>query len=448
MKKSVFIACFFCFPLYGDGTDRDNTNDLINIHYVEKIAGESLAADFPDMKVPDYLAFELLVEMEGELRLALSFNVNSGSSDPDYVKEAREYRETYKEYVRKHYQRPEVVNGIFQSVPHPKTLQPAPEKESVHVKALISGGDLRPYSFAVAKNQASFAKVRGMSYDFVVFEASEDNPLGSWVTQNLVNVKPYWGKVLLLQKWLAEQRIPENKWVAWIDDDIVINDLSKVQSRLDWVVEYVPEDTCIITMLDYWGLYRALGGTLPGDKVLGGSRRANTGIVLLQNQPSCLPVVEKWLSFSQDARMAMGKQDITLHEQEALERLGEIYRIQKERAEFYLDFDMEFDSIRQKPEEYPETKADEFDKHRAYIVLLQNRNHKQYEFKRGAVLYDRNINTFKRHDFVLDGRVSGFDRDFEFELAALPDDSYVHHSGMPTLFRTLLISHTLKEVRY
>lgn len=354
-----------------------SADDSINIQYIEQLSRGQSVMDFPAIRNRgdiDFVNSGNKLEKSAAQEAPLEFEIK-----------ARKYRDEYRDYVRRHYKKPAMMDKVFAAIPHHSSLASDTSKESVHVAALISGGSLRPYSYPVAKNHAAFAKVRNIAYDFVVFNKRKKNELGSWLSASLVNTQSYWGKLFLLRKWLEDHRVPENKWVVWIDDDIVINDFNEPQSRLDWAI---------------------------------------------------------------DERMGLEKQDRTLHEQEALERLKETYGEIREEKGFHLDLDMEYSKFRVNPDEYPETKGDKVDKHRAYLVTLNNRFHRTYSKEKGNHTIDKNINTFKRFDYKSEGNVSGFDRDFKHEMAAHPNDAYVHHTGMPVLFRTLLIAHTLQEVVY
>ncbi|WP_153301337.1 hypothetical protein [Endozoicomonas arenosclerae] len=419
--RYLLLSFIFSLTAYSDNS--------VDISHIEEIAAGKSIKDYPIFDDPIELVF--LEKKESFFDWLLSVTLKRST----FEVMAKAYKNEYTEYVSKYIDNKEYIDFYLESTTSLRGIKKDPEKETVHIKAMISGGDLRPYSLAVARNHAAFARMRNIRYDFVPFQSSEEYPVTQWLLEKLGDKKRYWGKVFLIQYWLENNFVEENKWVAWIDDDIVINDFTAVEHKLDWAVKYVPEESCIITTQDFWSIEE-------GEQMLFATFRANTGIILVRNHSECRPIIEQWLSFAKDERMGKQDQSKTVHEQEALERLADSYRLHREEDGFYMPMNIRHTFVRD-----PETEEWEIDTRTVRIVTLTNRYHVVQE-NRSLRDIDKNINTFKRHPFNWSGRHHPFSSDISAKLAALPGDSYVHHSGMPLLYRTILITHSLKEVIY
>ncbi len=283
---------------------------------------------------------------------------------------------------------------ILEDVPaiHEVSQNAIPHME--HIGAMISGGTWQPYSLPVARNHAAFAQARNIKYDFVLYSQSAESSDSKELMEWMEDIQPYWGKVFLLKKMLEDNRVDKNKWVVWIDDDIVINDFENGASHLDRIVDSFGVDACILTSRGYW--YYQFSRYFDEDAV------PNTGIIMVRNTDKCLNVVKYWLNYSNDPTLGKMSQLYTLHEQEAL----------------------------------------------AKTKLFKDESGKMIRFVKNRT-EDWNFNTFKRFSHARNEGEQTFQSDVDNyrAVAALANDSYVHHTGMIPLYRLALIAHTLQEVK-
>ena len=358
-------------------------------------------------------------------------NAENKLAQLEFEQQAVCYRKEYEAFVRAHTSSKAIANisDILGRVPkHTRIARPYTHHSS-YVDAMISGGTWRPFSLAVARNHAAYARVRNIAYKFVSLDDEIQSEITREVNEKLAGKKPYWAKLFLIQTWLERNYVRPGKWVLWIDDDIVINDFKNKQSALDRLIKKGTSSTCIITTDDIWKI-----------DDLGISPRANTGMILVRNTRTCRDLVTEWLNyFYTDTRLATGDQDRTLHEQESLERLTDRHRRILEKLE-----GSSVPISRKRGVVHNSKKIDFLDDKniKEVILTLRNRDHNFTEAKNKVY-----VNTFKRFGYKnKDGTSNFFSLDFEHELAALPGDHFIHHTGMPVLLRTLLIAHTLKEV--
>ncbi len=354
--------------------------------------------------------------------------------DVNYSHRASLYRETLTALIPSLVKDIEILSHWLSQAPEPETIDPDGSPNSRYIHTMISGGNMRPYSKAIAYNHSAFAIARDINYNFIPFERTSTDPLSISVMAFLRDgksdesdyIKPYWGKIHLLEMVL-NSGMPEKKWVVWLDDDITANDFQG-EPVFDQLIKASGPDTCIITAQDVWGVSH-------------GSRYSrlqnNTGIVMIQNTTDCKTLLSKWLDSHKDPIMGRGTQDITFHEQKALEEMSRstvtALQVDDENYIFrykWTTYDPAPLSDRFRYSENPRSKL---------ITIMKNRSR------------DWNFNTFKRFNFTrysIIGEVRGFDFEIDIpnRLAALPGDAFVHHTGMLPLQRLALIAHSLNEI--
>lgn len=310
------------------------------------------------------------------------------------------FRDKYRTFAYLFFDKRDLIESSAQFVPEVDAIDSQALPESKQVKLLVSGGTGQDYSNLVAKNQAAFAKARKIPYQFVSYSESEDDPdsnaVHTWLTSE--KIQPYWGKVFLIKR-LLEYKLADGEWLVWMDDDIVVNDFSNNAPTLDTIISSVVQDTCIITTKDIRG-HNNKHSSYP-----------NTGIIMAKKTPWCLKVLEHWLEGAADGRMGKSAQDKTLHEQEYLADV------------FHGNAELEFEDTKRKLS--------------SSIVFINPRTEQW------------NINTFKRfdHKTTQGHRHYKSDLNHSLNIAALPADAYVHHTGMASLYRQALIVHTLWLIR-
>ena len=170
---------------------------------------------------------------------------------------------------------------------------------SKHVKSLYSGGDPRSYSEDIKANQQKFAGQRGMNYHF-----HDLNKADSSVMKALNGKQKYWAKIVILQQAMNDKTVPENSWVAWVDDDIVINDGNDRTVMMDQVVEKYGKDKSVIVA-----------------KEQGEWAYLNTGIILVKKDKGGRDVLGKLMEKSQQSKFGKLDQSKSFHEQGALKDL-------------------------------------------------------------------------------------------------------------------------------
>ena len=332
-----------------------------------------------------------------------AFDDFSVSKDDEwkYLMKSVEYRKIYTNFAREIVHDKERLISLLEQTPSLGDIDHQSIPHSPNIGAIISGGTWQPYSLPVAKNHAAFAKARGVSYTYVVYEQGAKSNISRYLLNKLEDKKPYWGKVILLMKALQDKHVPQNKWIMWIDDDIIINDFEQETSQLDRIIDIYGSNQCVLTAADVWeyrGRYSLnINGTV--------ASLPNTGVVLLKNTDLCRELVADWYDESNDPVIGKATQEQTLHEQTALANL----RTQKKYSN----------------------------------LIFSVANRKNSEQLKWA------FHTFKRFSHATNGadKIYLFDMGIQHNNAAISGDAYIHHSGMITLYRLSLIAHTLKEIK-
>ena len=279
---------------------------------------------------------------------------------------------------------------------------------SQYVKSLYSGGDPRAYSEDIKMNQQSYASKRGMDYHF--HDLSQKD---SFVMKALNGKQKYWTKIVLLQQAMQDSNIPENSWVAWIDDDIVINDVNGKKPMMDRVIDnYGQGKSVIVAKEDIDWAY------------------LNTGIMLVKKDQNGRDVLEKLMQMSNIA--AYGKLDQTqsFHEQGALKAIVKAQPGEEEDP-----------AIDRKTRSSVELQK--------YVAVIPQRDG------------ELNFNNFRRYSHIDEGRLvkeysheAGENKLVPMKLVyddsesarAKNSDAFIHHTGMKQSLRNQLIKATIMEV--
>lgn len=141
------------------------------------------------------------------------------------------------------------------------------------VSILVSGGDYRSYSKKTIANHLAFSSFRNMVYFYACvnnFRANNDF------------LKAQWLKVQVLRDMLRDQNIPEDSWIAWVDDDLVFNYSDKRNlSMLDTYISRYSYASMIITTdtLLWKGNHDA---------------RFNTGVVMVRKNDIARGILHRW----------------------------------------------------------------------------------------------------------------------------------------------------------
>ena len=356
--------------------------------------------------------------------------------ESNYSANASEYRDTLAQQVPDIARDIDKLNRWLKQVPVPDTIDSTQTPDSQYVHTMISGGNMRPYSKAIAYNHAAFAVARNINYVFVPFEKQATLPISIDVLKFLgrpepgtgLPVQPYWGKIYLLDQIINKQ-IPKGKWVVWLDDDVTINDFTG-EPMFDRLIKSATTDTCILTAQDYWkaGFKKDIDDHLQN----------NTGIILIQNTDDCKALLSRWLDKHQDGVLGRKSQEHTLHEQSALSQmvLSTVTAVQKNENEYFFRYEHQSVGFGALSSRFNFPHIDK----KEIITIMKNRTQKW------------NFNTFKRFSFyslMNTGKTIYIDynADIDRNLAALPGDAFVHHTGMLPLQKLALIAHSLHEIR-
>ncbi|WP_422132970.1 hypothetical protein [Endozoicomonas sp. ALD040] len=328
----------------------------------------------------------LYVNVKNNLELEIS-------NKADFEGQSKSYRDNYSRYSKTNFNKPNILKAALSSVPNASEIDGNAIHGLKNIDFILSGGTWKPYSLAVAKNHLAFSKARRTNYKFVLFSQNSQDDDSVDLMNWMQGMQPYWGKIFLIKKFLKEGRVKPGKWIAWIDDDIVINDFKNDQSHLDKIIDSVDEKVCIITSRDYWYYEES--------DFLDGGHLPNTGIIMVKNTSYCSDIVGQWLNYGDDPDLGKNTQEYTLHEQEALAKLKR-----------------------------------NFGRGSSVIKFIRNRTR------------DWDFNTFKRFNHFYNGSQANYNSDTENEraIAALINDAYIHHTGMASLYRLALIAHSLFEI--
>ncbi|MGI9275521.1 MAG: hypothetical protein ACR2PT_11840 [Endozoicomonas sp.] len=201
-----------------------------------------------------------------------------------------------------------------------------------HVSMVVSGGTPKPFSQLVKQNHLVWAYSRQVRYayyeldqklvtqtrpengstDYWAFPAGYSDsipvlPTVAEVLHALGEKQPYWAKVAILKQHLEAGTVPEDKWIAWLDNDITTSDFRAGISMLDRAIEDFGEGKSLLVTKD---------GVVSNSPL-------NTGIILLRNDPVGRALIQSLWGMSDDPVMGYMAQPYSFHEQQALKEIYE-----------------------------------------------------------------------------------------------------------------------------
>ena len=142
-------------------------------------------------------------------------------------------------------------------------------KLSKETVTLISGGDYRPFSVNMLLNHGCYAKYRAFDFYFYSY---------AMFRSELCHLRKPWLKVLALTDAVNFERIPEEAWIIWIDDDMFINDFLHPESVLTRYLDvYAREDQVSLMVTTDCG----------GDAL-------NTGVIFLKKNNFSRALLNDW----------------------------------------------------------------------------------------------------------------------------------------------------------
>ena len=142
--------------------------------------------------------------------------------------------------------------------------------EKNRLRMIVSGGDLRPYAHIVRENHEEYARFRKLKY--LYFKHAHYKDSLRWL-------KPNWIKIVALISALNDSEVPENSWVAWVDDDAVIDDFEHSLSIFDRYIQAYASDRIVEVI-----------ATEDCNKDI----RFNTGVLLLRKNNLSRNLVNTW----------------------------------------------------------------------------------------------------------------------------------------------------------
>lgn len=217
---------------------------------------------------------------------------------------------------------PEEISALWQdnrnTVPRLEAISPDLLPPLSEVAMVVSGGTPTPFSRAVQQNHLAWAYSRQVHYRY--YELSPTLSEAQTASGNLYstelsgipekiqhieyslnNKQRYWAKIAILKQVLDENSLPEDQWLVWVDNDIVINDFFTI-SMLDQAIEHYGDGFSLLVVKE-------------GTK---SKTPFNTGVILLRNTTIGRRLVDElWHLSSHPVHGYMG-QEKTFHEQEAL----------------------------------------------------------------------------------------------------------------------------------
>ncbi|MRI31704.1 hypothetical protein EOPP23_01675 [Endozoicomonas sp. OPT23] len=266
--------------------------------------------------------------------------------------------------------------------------------QSKYVRSIYSGGDPRDYSEDIKQNHKQYTDWRGMDYQF--HDLSES---GSPVMKALNGKQKYWAKIVILQQAMNDSNIPEGSWVAWVDDDIVINDVNHSPAMIDRIIQKHGEGKSVIVAKEDsdWAYL-------------------NTGIMLIKKDQGGRDVLENLMKKSDQSKFGKLDQTKSFHEQGALKEL-------------YLGSDKD-------------SAGENLKRH---VAVVPQRDE------------ELNFNNFRRFSHTDENRLIKNPETQEFEpmelvyddsqsAKAQDTDAFIHHTGMKQSLRSDSIKKTINDV--
>lgn len=319
------------------------------------------------------------------------------------------------------------------------TVQAIEIPQSEQVSLIVSGGNQRPFTKSIVSNHQDYAKRRGIRYKF--YDLDDDNSYtGTTANYLLTNLKlqyyaqqlshviddyssylavnielllindqlqgkqKYWAKIAILQQAIKDPKVPDDSWIAWIDDDIAINDINLQAPMLDRIIEQHGHGKHLIVAEE----------TDPRVRV-------NTGIILLRKSGVSNAILKVLWQRSDDLRLGYDNQSQCFHEQEALKEIitGDI------------------------------TYAMGDGKFMVGKIVYQDQNGislKEYIATLPPRMDDLNFNTLRRKSHRDPLRKMSLRYDDPYHVKAQDSDAFIHHTGMRVKLRTDMIMKTLADI--
>ncbi len=169
------------------------------------------------------------------------------------------------------------------------------------VSVLVSGGDVREYTNRSILNHLSYTRYHGIPY---IYDS------GRKFKQLYPSLKMQWLKINLILELLNSVSIPENSWLVWVDDDMVLNDHTNKISMLDkYIHKYSGSASVLITSdtdLNDSDLYAG---------------RFNSGLMLVKKNNRARKLFSQWWSIRYEASEELQVQSDFPPTQHALELL-------------------------------------------------------------------------------------------------------------------------------
>ena len=138
------------------------------------------------------------------------------------------------------------------------------------LRMIVSGGNPRPFVTHVLANHQHYASFRALKYKYFYY-SEHLNYLGQ--------LKPNWIKIIALKSALNDNDVPENSWIAWVDDDAVIDDFEHLLSIFDrYIQTYGAND-----------LVKVIAAKDCNDKIL-----FNSGVLIFQKGFFSRKLVDTW----------------------------------------------------------------------------------------------------------------------------------------------------------
>ena len=266
--------------------------------------------------------------------------------------------------------------------------EPVNIPKSEHVKYLFSAGEKRDYSEVIQENHKRYSEHRGVHYRF--FDLNDKQ---SPVFQELGSKQKYWAKIVILGGALNSPEVPENSWVAWMDDDIGINDINHNTTMMDKVIDKFGKDKSVLVAKEEnnWAYL-------------------NTGIMLVKKNDSGRKIITTLMGMSDEHIFGYVSQaDHSFHEQGALKELyiGKYGVLEKDENGAPL---------------------------KKHIGLVPQRDE------------DINFNNFRRKSHRDDAREMDLVYNDSDIAKAKDTDAFIHHTGMAMNLRGNIIRETLAKI--
>ena len=170
------------------------------------------------------------------------------------------------------------------------------------ISLVVSGGSHQPYSAMIRQNHLAWAHSRQVEYVSYEYHNDEEASAEIQLIQQQMGEKiNYWIKIPMLMQQLERKDIPENSWIVWIDDDIVINDFHPDISMLDQAVSLYGGEKSLLIAQDKYS-----------------SSPFNAGIFLVRKDDNGRAIIRELWKLSDHPVIGYKPQPDSFHEQEVL----------------------------------------------------------------------------------------------------------------------------------